>query len=98
MAFRFNKCELAMESPGLREWENRLKLLAIVTLAYAFLVSLLHPNLLALVQQRLKHFCHRTGKRGRETSAPLYRLRAAISRLLNCHPKLLDRTSLQTPG
>lgn len=101
MAFRFNKCELGMESPRLWKFENRLKLLAMVALVYAFLVSLLGPDLHALVEEILRRFCHRTGKRGRETSAPLYRIRAAISRLLMSHPKatlLNERLSLQTPG
>jgi hypothetical protein len=35
--FRFGKSELAMESPRLWFWENRLKLLAIVALVYDFL-------------------------------------------------------------
>ena len=36
MAFRYGKSELAMESPRLWTWERRLKLLLLVTLAYAF--------------------------------------------------------------
>ena len=98
MAFRFNKCELGMESPRLWKWENRMKLLGMVALVYAFLVSLLRPELHALVEELLRRFCHRTGKRGREVSAPLYRLRAAISRLLLSHPKLPDRLPLQSSG
>ena len=43
-AFRFNKSELAMQSPRLWWWENRLKLLAIVALIYDFLLSLLLKN------------------------------------------------------
>jgi hypothetical protein len=102
MSFRYNKCELGMESPRLWSWENRLKLLAIVSLVYSFLLSLLRPDLHALVEQLLRRFCHRTGKRGRDVSAPLYRLRTALSRLLLSHPmsppKLLERTSLQSSG
>ena len=37
LSFRYGKCELAMESPRLWSFENRLKLLGIVTLVYAFL-------------------------------------------------------------
>jgi hypothetical protein len=87
MAFRFNKCELAMQSPRLWSWENRLKLLSLVTLAYAFLLLLLRPEMHALVEQLLQRFCHRTGKRSREASAPLYRLRAALSRLWLTFPR-----------
>jgi len=96
--FRFNKCELGMESPRLWTWEGRLKLLAIVALAYAFLLSLLDPASHALVEQLLRRFCHRTGKRGRETSAPLYRLRAAISRLWSAHPRTSTQPSAMIPG
>jgi hypothetical protein len=81
MTFRFNKSELAMESPRVYTWERRMKLLYIVTLAYAFLLSLLDDTLELLRQWLLKHYCHRTGKRSRETPAPLYRLRSALSRL-----------------
>ena len=42
-SFRYGKCELAMESPRLWAFENRLKLLSIVTLVYAFLLHLLEP-------------------------------------------------------
>jgi len=36
LSFRYGKCELAMESPRLWAFENRLKLLGIVTIVYAF--------------------------------------------------------------
>ncbi len=105
MAFRFNKCELAMESPRLWEWENRLKLLSLVTLAYSFLLTLLRPDLHALIETLLRAFCHRTGKRGRETSTPLYRLRTALSRLWLTFPRHLElrlplsaQTSTQNSG
>jgi hypothetical protein len=38
LSFRYGKCELAMESPRLWAFENRLKLLGRVTLVYAFLL------------------------------------------------------------
>jgi hypothetical protein len=78
MAWRFGKSELAMESPRLWFWENRLKLLWMVSLAYAFLLSLLDPELKTLREALLRRFCPRTGKRSREVSTPLYRLRTAI--------------------
>jgi len=40
MALRFNKSELAFESPRLWQWEDCLKVLYIAALAYAFLLSL----------------------------------------------------------
>ena len=39
------KTDLAMESPRLWFWENRLKLLLMVSLVYVFLLSLLSPDL-----------------------------------------------------
>lgn len=78
MAWRFGKTELAMQSPRLWSWDNRLKLLLIVSLVYAFLLSLLDPLLKPLRDVLLQRFCPRTGKRSREVSTPLYRLREAI--------------------
>lgn len=80
MTFRYSKSEVAMESPRLWRWENRLKLLLMATRVYAFLLSLLDPSHELLRQWLLRWWCHRTGKRNREASVPLYRLRSAISR------------------
>lgn len=81
MTFRYAKAELALESPRLWSWHNRLKLLLMTTLVYAFLLSLLDPTCTALTSWLLRHFCHRTGKRSQVTLTPLYRLRSALSRL-----------------
>jgi hypothetical protein len=79
MSLRFTKSEMAFESPRLIQWESRLKFLLIASLAYAFLLSLLpHTDFLMPLISR---YCHRTGKWSREISAPLYRLRLALSRL-----------------
>lgn len=86
MTYRFAKTELAMQSPRLWHWHSRLKLLLMVSLVYAFLLSLLSPHFADLRQWLLRHFCHRTGKRYREASIPLYRLRSALSRLWLAHP------------
>jgi hypothetical protein len=78
-----------MESPRLWSFENRLTLLGIVTLVYAFLLHLLNPMYSRLVSLVLHLKCHRTGKRCREVIAPLYRLRWALSRLWDdYHPTL----------
>jgi len=78
-----------MESPRLWAFENRLKLLSIVTIVYTFLLHLLEPISQELVQSVLHLKCHRTGKRCKEVLAPLYRLRWAISRLWDdVHPIL----------
>lgn len=86
MAIRYNKSELAFESPRLLQWQSRHKLLLIAGLAYAFLLSLLAPTLETLCAWLLLTFCHRTGKRSRVTPAPLYRLRIALSFLWLFHP------------
>ena len=79
MSLRFTKSEMAFESPRLLAWQARLKFLLIASLAYAFLLSLL-PNTDFLFQL-ISTFCHRTGKWSQDVSAPLYRLRLALSRL-----------------
>jgi hypothetical protein len=78
-AFRFNKSELALESPRLWLFENRLKLMMMVALVYAFLLSLLS---LDSQQDLLRYGCHRTGKRYKDAFVPLYRTRVALGYLL----------------
>ena len=77
-AFRFNKSELAMQSPRLWWWENRLKLLAIVALIYDFLLSLLAKHFDQTLEF-INKWCPRTGKRHQLARMPLYRLRTACS-------------------
>lgn len=81
--FRFLKSEMALESPRLWFWDNRMKLMAIVTLAYDFLLRLL-TNWRSVIQPLFRRWCHRTGERYRNASIPLYRLRMAISNCLFC--------------
>jgi hypothetical protein len=81
MMFRFCKTDLLMQSPRLWRWENRLKLLLMVSLAYAFLLGLLDPLLKPFRTLLLRRFCHRTGKRSRATPTPLSRLHTAITYL-----------------
>lgn len=80
-AWRYRTSELAMESPRVWTWERREKLLLMVTLVYAFLLSLLASEWEEVRNWLLRAWCHRTGKRSREVAAPLYRLRSALSRL-----------------
>jgi hypothetical protein len=86
MVWRYSKSELAMESPRVWEWDVRLKLLLLATLAYAFMLHLLCSSLAELRAFLLRNWCHRTGKRYLEVAAPLYRLRSAISRLWQTAP------------
>ena len=90
MCYRACKSDLAMESPRLWFWENRLKLLLMVSLVYAFLLSLLAPHLAPLVQKLLRNWCHRTGERHRQAAIPLSRLRSALSTLWLSHPPVLN--------
>lgn len=80
-AFRFEKSELAIESPRLWFWENRLKLLAIVSLVFDFLLKLL-KNWIGWVRQLCRNWCHRTGNKYRKAGIPIYRLRMAIAHCL----------------
>ena len=88
MCYRACKTDLAMESPRLWFWENRLKLLLMVSLVYAFLLSLLAPILAPLVEELLRNWCHRTGERYRQAAIPLSRLRSALSALWLSHPPI----------
>jgi Transposase DDE domain len=95
LTFRYEKSELAVQSVRLWEWENREKLLLMVTLAYAFLLSLLDLSVELLRTWLLRQYCHRTGKRCREAKAPLYRLRWALSRFWSKFHPLFCFTVLQ---
>jgi len=79
--WRYEKSELAVQSPRVWEWEVREKLLLMVTLVYAFLLSLLAVGYEPLRRWLLRHYCHRTGRKQRRVKMPLYRLRSALSRL-----------------
>ena len=81
--FRFAKTEMAMESPRLWFWENRLKCMMVITLAIDFLLYLLQKGRTELIEKLLNTWCPRTGNRCRNTSTPIYRLRLALSHLWN---------------
>lgn len=86
LSFRYGKSELAMESLRLKREEEREKLLLMVTLAYAYLLSLVEPVNEQLKTWMLRQYCHRTGKRCQNAKVPLYRLRWALSRFWNQFP------------
>ena len=98
MELRYNKSELAMESPRLWLWETRVRLLLMVSLVYAFLLTLLDAAAEKLKVWLLRFWCHRTGKRCREAATPLYRLRWAMSRLWTTHPPALLPSPLLNSG
>jgi hypothetical protein len=79
--FRFSKTELAIQSPRLWFWQNRLKLMMMVALVYAFLLQLMSIDYQLVRENLLRRWCHRTGKRCQNALTPLYRLRAALAAL-----------------
>lgn len=80
--FRFNKSELALESPRLWFWENRQKIMGIVSLVYDFLLQML-KNWRSIVMIIINKWCPRTGKRQLDTQLPLYRFRIALEHLFD---------------
>lgn len=97
MTWRFSKSELACESPRLRQWETRLKLLLMVSLVYSFLLTFLDAAAEKLKDWLLRCWCHRTGKRCRQVTTPLYRVRWALSRLWLAHlPTVLSSRLLNS--
>jgi hypothetical protein len=91
LSFKHCKSEFGFQSPRLWTWEERVKLLGIATLAYAFLLQLLSPAASLLCQWLLDYGCHRTGHHVREAKVPLARLRCALSKLWLAHPPVVSR-------
>jgi hypothetical protein len=81
---RFAKSELGIESVRVRRAAPRHKLFALVSLAYAFLISLL-PLAHTPLGDALLRWAHRTGSRNHLAVRPLYRLRAALAALWQRH-------------
>jgi len=98
LVWRYSKSELAFESPRVWEWDVRLKLLLLATLAYGFLLHLLGSSFDELRALVLRNWCHRTGKRYQEVAAPLYRLRSALSRLWQAAPPPGYHLPVLNPG
>jgi len=80
------KANWRITRPRLWRWDERVKLLALATLAYAFLVQLLAARYEPLRLWLLRRYCQRTGWHLRRVTVPLYRLRAALSRLWQRYP------------
>ncbi|WP_149404837.1 transposase, partial [Dictyobacter arantiisoli] len=98
VSFRYEKSELAIESSCLRKWEHREKLLLMLTLVYAYLISLSTPFWEKTREWLLRCYCHRTGKKLKETIVPLYRLRWALSRLWIEHHPFFSLAFSTTPN
>ena len=85
-AFRYNKAELGIESIRLKAWEKRMKLISIIMLVYAFLLSTLNYAGGILLKMMLKIASDRKRKRYRDASIPLYRIREILDFLWNQVP------------
>ena len=86
MAFRFNKSEMGIESIRVTSWEKRIKLIAIITVIYAFLLSLLMYGNGIIAKYLFIFATDRKQKRYREASIPLYHLREILDFLWNQIP------------
>jgi hypothetical protein len=96
--WRSSTSALACASPRLWLWETRCNLLLLASLAWAVLLSLLDETAAPARAWLLRCWCHRTGKRSRETSTPLYPLRTALSPLWLAYPPALPNWLLQNSG
>ena len=76
--FRFMKTELGIESIRVWFFESRLKLLAILSLIYDFIIRLA-TRWKAWAKALVNTWCHRTGKRHQNNSVSLSRFRHALS-------------------
>jgi hypothetical protein len=88
---RYGKSERGIESLRLRDAEARHKLLAVVSLAYAFLLDLRGDSTGALLAPTLR-WAHRTGRQAHAGWRPLYRLRAALAVLWTAYPPNLQES------
>lgn len=86
MAFRHLKSDMGIQSLRVYAWEDRLKLLGLLTLAYGFLMDLMAESLRKARDWLLDFACHRRGQRLREVEVPLSRLRLALSKLWLAFP------------
>lgn len=89
---RYGKSELGMESGRLRDWKTRRKLLAIVSLFYAFSIDLLGDGY-ARFPTTLLRWAHRTGRHVKSAWRCLYRLRSALASLWQRHTPSLQGLS-----
>jgi hypothetical protein len=91
LAFRNLKSELAIQSLRVYDWEGRLKLLALVSLAYAFLMELMREPARAARDWVIDFACHRSGAHLQEVAIPFTRLRIALAKLWQRAPCALVR-------
>jgi hypothetical protein len=86
MTYRQLKSDMAIQSLRVYAWETRLKLLGLVTLAYAFLMELMGQDERDERTWLLDYACHRTGAHVRQVELPFSRFRLALSKLWLAYP------------
>ncbi len=86
LAFRNLKSELAIQSLRVYDWQGRLKLLGMLTLAYAFLMDLMCEEERTARDWLISYACHRSGAHLREVKLPFTRLRIALAKLWLAYP------------
>lgn len=95
-SFRHLKSDLAIQSLRLFDWQARLKLLGLLTLAYGFLMTLMRERLRKARDWLLAFACPRRGQRMRDVEIPFSRLRLALSRLWLAFPCWFVRRGVLT--
>lgn len=91
LVFKHCKSELGFQSLRVWDWQGRLKLLGLATLAYAFLLHVLCEQDAWVRRWLIRYACHRTGAHLRQVKVPLARLRSALSKLWLAHPPAFSR-------
>ena len=86
MAFRHLKSDMGIQSLRVYGWQERLKLLGLLTLAYGFLMTLMAESMGTARDWLLDVACHRRGQRLRLVEVPLSRGRMALSKLWLAFP------------
>jgi len=86
LTFRQLKSDMAIESLRVYAWEDRLKLLGLLSLAYGFLIELMRKALRKARDWLLDFACPRRGRRLRAVEIPFSRVRLALSRLWLAFP------------
>lgn len=86
LSFRHLKSDMAIASLRVYAWEDRLKLLGMLTLAYGFLMEQMTQPMRKARDWLLHYACHRRGKRMRQVEIPFSRFRLALSKLWLAFP------------
>ena len=84
---------MAIQSLRVYEWEARLKLLGLLTLAYAFLMDLMREEAKTARDWLIEYACHRSGEHLRQGEIPFTRLRLALWKLWLAYPCWFVRRS-----